>query len=225
MSEKRYKPYVWVTWITKLLAGESHCRWSAWFRANYKYSKLPSDFSFAKWKAEHSELVSRRAKELRDAGYTVKLEDQNAFKLDGRNGVTLAGKPDLIAFRTAVENDKTTTWVLISDAKTGQVRDSDCAQVNVYRTIAPVCWPAWGAPGVVIEGEVVYKDQVLAVPFDPGFKERLRGVMDMLAGAPPERVAAGPECRFCDIGQEDCPDRVTVLEEELATAAGGHDLF
>jgi len=38
-------------------------------------------------------------------------------------------------------------------------------------------------------------------------------------------VAAGPECRFCDIGQEDCPDRVTVLEEELATAAGGHDLF
>ena len=29
-------PYIWVTWLTKLLVGENSCEWSAWFRAQHE---------------------------------------------------------------------------------------------------------------------------------------------------------------------------------------------
>src|SRR5262245_1404995 len=44
MTVPRKTPYVWTTWITKLLAQEHHCVWASWFQANHQqYDKVPSD--------------------------------------------------------------------------------------------------------------------------------------------------------------------------------------
>ena len=29
-------PYVWVTWLTKLLVGDASCEWAAWFKAQHE---------------------------------------------------------------------------------------------------------------------------------------------------------------------------------------------
>jgi len=40
MSVLRRSPYIWVTWLTKLMAGEAQCEWASWFKAHHKYDKL-----------------------------------------------------------------------------------------------------------------------------------------------------------------------------------------
>ena len=81
MAVRREDPYIWVTWLTKLLAGESQCEWSAWYRAHHKeYDKLPVEFDIARWTVEHNELVNTRRDLLVDEGYEVYVEDDNAFK-------------------------------------------------------------------------------------------------------------------------------------------------
>ena len=37
MTIQRQTPYIWVTWLTKLLAGEAQCDWASWFKAHNKY--------------------------------------------------------------------------------------------------------------------------------------------------------------------------------------------
>jgi hypothetical protein len=44
LTTVRPEPYVWVSWITKILAGESSCVWSAWLRAHYQTAKAPNGF-------------------------------------------------------------------------------------------------------------------------------------------------------------------------------------
>ena len=29
-------PYVWVTWLPRLLSGESSCEWASWFKAQQR---------------------------------------------------------------------------------------------------------------------------------------------------------------------------------------------
>src|SRR5262249_48627457 len=130
MTIPRKTPYVWATWITKLLAQENHCEWAAWFQANHQsYEKAPSDFPFNQWKEDHAKMVEEQAAALRADGYTVYVEDENAFKLQGKNGCTLAGKADLVAVRNG--------HVIVIDCKTGQQRASDQQQVLIYM---------WGLP-------------------------------------------------------------------------------
>ena len=32
MAERRRdEPYIWVTWLTRLLVGENSCEWAVWF--------------------------------------------------------------------------------------------------------------------------------------------------------------------------------------------------
>src|SRR5438093_576244 len=97
MAEARSKPYVYVTWLTKLLAGEDHCAWKAWFKAHNRYDKQPSDFNLAKWILDHTEMLTSRADSLRSEGYEVWIENQNEFKFVGKAGTMLAGKPDIVA--------------------------------------------------------------------------------------------------------------------------------
>ena len=33
-------PYVWVTWLSKLLVGENSCEWGSWFRAQHEEEEL-----------------------------------------------------------------------------------------------------------------------------------------------------------------------------------------
>ena len=36
MPQRRDQPYIWTTWLPKLLTGENSCEWAIWFKANYQ---------------------------------------------------------------------------------------------------------------------------------------------------------------------------------------------
>src|SRR3977135_4475098 len=111
------KPYCWVSWVRKVLAGEGQCQYQPWLKAHFRYDKrLDTNFNLAAWTRDHTVLVEARATELRADGWTVTLEAENAFKLHGNTAI-LSGQPDLIAVRDDA--------ALVVDGKTGQQRHSD----------------------------------------------------------------------------------------------------
>ena len=92
-------PYVWVTWLPRLLSGESSCEWASWFKAQHEgwsWSRMPSDFDQAGWLMNHTSLLNQQRQRWEAQGYTVLTEGQNSFNLRGSSAV-LAGKPDLVA--------------------------------------------------------------------------------------------------------------------------------
>ena len=112
MARAREHPYIWATWLARLLAGESQCEWAGWFRANYQdWTKPPSDFDSARWMMDHTALVKEARESREKLGYEVSTEEPEFLHLRGKTA-TLAGKPDLIAVKG---NDR-----VIIDAKTGK---------------------------------------------------------------------------------------------------------
>ena len=96
MTIQRDEPYVWVTWLSSLLSGDSTCEWAAWFKVHHTFAKRPREGDQARHQIEHSSLLTSVRDKYRAEGYVVYAEKQNEFKLRGSVGV-LAGKPDLIA--------------------------------------------------------------------------------------------------------------------------------
>ena len=214
MSTPRVEPYVWVTWISRLLAGDAHCAWAAWFRSHHTYDRLPSDLT--RWASEHAAMVREHAETLKKASYTVLLEDQNLFRLKGQLGVTLGGKPDIVAWR----DDE----VRVVECKTGQQRHADRIQLMIYMLVLPHAQPIWR--GRTLTGRVQYRSGCVDVPpedLDRVFKTRFRDMMALISGdAAPARVPSFNECRFCDIGAAYCPDRIDAMPEDKGAE---HDLF
>jgi CRISPR/Cas system-associated exonuclease Cas4 (RecB family) len=205
---KRPKPYIWATWITKLLAGENQCAWAAWFRAHYRYDKLPRDVDLAAWTVDHGEMVRECCRRLTADGYEVLREEQNSFKLVGQSGAVLSGKPDIVAMR---EQE-----VRVIDCKTGTPRNSDQHQVMLYLYALPLADSSYR--GKAIQGEVVYRADAATVPasaVDETFKQQLARTLQLITtDEPPDRVPSYGECRFCDISRKDCPDRVDTPPRE-----------
>ena len=146
LTTARAEPYVWVSWITKLLAGESSCVWSAWLRAHYQTAKAPNGFDMGTWQMDHSAMLRKTAADHEKEGYRVHTESQNMFALKGKTG-TLSGKPDVVAVKD-MEG-----WVV--DTKTGSPKASDRVQVMIYMWAMPKAIPAFA--GVRFHGKVVYK--------------------------------------------------------------------
>jgi hypothetical protein len=216
MSAPRAAPYVWVTWVSRLLAGDAHCAWAPWFRAHHTYDRRPGDFDTAKWASEHAAMVREQVEALRQASYAVSLEAQNAFSLQGQLGVTLGGRPDILAWRDGE--------ALIVECKTGQQRHADTIQVMIYMLVLPHAKPFWR--GRTLTGRVQYQSGPVPVPaeaLDSGFRTRFRDTMAQVGGdTVPARVPSFYECRFCDIAKTDCPDRIDSPPEDKARE---HDLF
>ena len=212
MPQPREQPYIWATWLAKLLAGESHCQWTGWFRAHSQdWAKPPSDFDNAKWMLDHTALLNRERESRESLGYTVYVENQNSFRLRGRYA-TLAGKPDLIAVKNAD--------AVIIDAKTGRPNPHHAVQVMNYQYALPLALPQY--QGVQFSGQVAYPDSYIRIPAsrtDRQFVNSLGALIRRLAGdVPPRGVPSLGECRFCDITSADCPDRVEEqTQPELAT--------
>lgn len=209
-TKRTGKPYIWVTWLAKLLGGQQ-CLWSAWFKAHYKYDKHEEQATdLVKWNRDHTALMARRRRALEQEGWTVFAEDQNAFKLEGQVAV-VAGKPDLVAVKDG--------HVLVIDGKTGRQRESDIWQVLFYLYAIPKSRP--DLVGDLV-GEVEYKSgDVITVTPDELEGERMEAIVDLIqlvAGdTPPKRVPSRPECKVCNIGPKDCPARVGA---EQTTAVG-----
>lgn len=192
-------PYFYVTWLSGLLAGENSCRFKPWLKSHFKIDEIPSSFDFAKWSVEHTALLNQRVQALKAEGWTVKLEAQNKFTLQG-NTATIGGKCDIVARRGE--------RILVSDAKSGAVRNSNAAQVAIYMLVLPL---VWGQPDLQLEGEVVYKTAIIPVPWADvvPMRDRLFTLIRELAvNAPPaEAVPSQQECGFCDVSKVDCPQR------------------
>jgi len=217
MAQRRTQPYIWVTWLTKLLAGDSACAWSAWFRAHHtEYHKLPPDFDLATWTLEHNELVSARRDQLLEDGCDVFIEDANAFKRVGRTGIVVSGRPDILAIRDGTG--------VIEDCKTGRPRTSDPLQVLLYMLLLPIKNPR--CAGLEISGRVVYRTSAIDVPSDrlsDDFRLRFTEVVHRVGGEKPlPKSPSWAECQWCDIGPSDCLYRVTEPPESMEAET---DLF
>jgi len=42
LADRRDKPYIWITWLSKLIAGESQCEYASWYKAHFKTAKSSS---------------------------------------------------------------------------------------------------------------------------------------------------------------------------------------
>ena len=205
MTQKRTGgPYIWATALSKLLTGENSCEWAGWFKAHQQgWTKPPSDFDSATWMLEHTALVNRERESLERIGYEVSTENQNLFRLRGATA-TIAGKPDLIGEKHHE--------LLISDAKTGRPSPSHQAQVRIYQYAVPRALPQF--EGKDARGQVRYPDSYVGSPasaVSPEFIANMGALIRRLASdTPARRVPSATECRFCDIGREDCPVRIDV---------------
>jgi hypothetical protein len=213
-TRPRQGAYIWVTWLAPILGGTSACMWAAWFKAHHTYRKI-STFQDASWLADHALLVARTRDELIADDQTVSEEEQNKFALTS-GGITLAGKPDLIA----VKGQR----VRIIDCKTGAPRPAHRAQVMIYMAVLPCIRPELQNHG--IEGIIQYPDEEVIIPggeIDAEFRRQLRTTIHAVGGsAQPPRIPSAQECSFCSIGPLDCSERIEITEPTVVTA---HDLF
>jgi len=212
---ERANPFLWVSWLSKLMAGEKQCEWASWFRSHYLWEKVPSGLDLAKWTADHAQLLRARKAALEAEGFTVYAEDQNSFRLMGETGIEVSGKPDLVALRGSE--------AYVEDCKTGTPRHSDHFQVLVYMLALPhVEGPCKGRK---VEGRLVYGGTVVDVPaskIDADVRELFHKTVLMVGGPEPARKAPSwGECRYCDISEADCPERIDIRTE----AVKDHGLF
>ena len=64
-------PYIWVTWLPRLLSGEGSCEWAAWFKAQHEgssWARTPSNFDQAGWLMDHTAPAERTAGGLGETG-------------------------------------------------------------------------------------------------------------------------------------------------------------
>ena len=216
MPQPREHPYIWATWLPRLLTGENSCEWAIWFKAHYQdWTRQPSDFDQAQWLLDHTPLVNERIRNWEVGGYDVNVEAQNRFELRGSTA-TLAGRPDIIARR---EDDS-----VVVDAKTGHDSPSHAVQVMIYLYAVPKALQRY--QNARLRGQVTYRDHTVRVPaeaVDETFVQNLGALIRRLsADEPARRVPSRQECRFCDITAADCPARV---EEAGPAAVGSTDDF
>lgn len=202
-------PSFWSTHLAKVLVGDQPCQLAAWLPAHYKIEKRPreDEGSLVTWKANHSAQLRETVERFEELGWKCSVE--RFFRVTGKAAI-LSGKADLIA-------QQTNKRPLIVDVKSGNPRDSDAAQVMVEMCMIPL---AWNSPGMIFDGQVIYPTH--SVNLTPAqaaeFKPRLFAVLKKLGtmGRPQASPSQG-SCRFCDISEADCPDRVSSDTEPAVT--------
>ena len=216
---RRDGPYIWITWLTKLLVGDNSCEWASWFKAQHdgkSWTRAERVGNLARWQIGHTDMLKRKAQELREQGYEVTYEGQNQFTINSNKiRVAVAGKCDL----TARQGD--VLWII--DIKSGQPRASDQAQVLIYMHLFPKARRE--LQGLTIKGLLVYGDHEEVIEpeeVDGQFVRAFDGLVRRLAdtGEPAVKVPAWSECRFCDISALHCPERVQQEDRAVGTAEG-----
>jgi len=204
MGIMRTEPYLWTTWLTKLLVGEESCEWGAWFKAHHQsYTKVPDSFDRTAWQMEHTALLMDIRGRLESQQYAIFLERQNHFTARGKqSGITIGGQPDLIATKGS--------YGLICDAKTGQPRPSDHIQVMIYMWAIPYALRQYSA--MSLDGKVIYRDHEIEIPnsaINEPFINNLTKLIQRLGSSDPSRkVPSAMECQFCQIANSECPERI-----------------
>lgn len=207
MADKpRRRPFVWPKVLTRLLSGEAHCWWAAWYKSHFAYERVADDHDreefFTEYNRKHDEIAARAAARYRAEGWLTRLEHDAEFRIVG-DVCDLSGRPDLVALH---EDGKR---AVILDAKAGRKREADHWQVLIYMLALPLSW----LKGCQLEGVVEYPDGPEDVrPLRAQERDLILAAIRK-AGGPdaPERVPSRGECRYCDIAA--CPDRYLAPDE------------
>ena len=202
MQQRRDHPYIWTTWLPRLLTGENSCEWAVWFKAHHQnWAKVPSDFNQAEWLLTHTSLLNEKKSQWEARSQDVYVEGQNNFHLRGQSA-TLAGRPDLIVVRS---ND-----ALIIDIKAGREQPSHVVQIMIYMYALPRALQQY--QHAKLAGQVVYPTRTTRVPMGSLHTQFIKDLGSLIrrlaADKPAARVPSEHECRFCDITADDCPDRI-----------------
>lgn len=203
MTAPRPHKFVWATWLAKFIAGETTCEWAPWFRSTYEgWSRQPSDFDNSGFMAAHTRLLHGVVRQHRQRDERVLVERQVAYHFRRQSGLVLAGVPDAVSVKGLAGT--------VIDAKTGRHRASHAVQVKIAMYCLPRAIPAFRR--VELDGQVVYEDgsntTIAAEAVRGEFEDHLNYFLDVLeAKSPPPRSPSQFECRFCDIGPADCPER------------------
>jgi CRISPR/Cas system-associated exonuclease Cas4 (RecB family) len=220
MIPRTGKPYVYVTWVTGLLAGTDQCKWKAWVKSHYKYTKgIPgedpkekasSERFLKQWIKNHDAMTNSRVPRLQAEGYTVRVEDDNSFKLAGESAI-LAGKPDIIATKDDAK------FALVVDEKSGKEKPEHRWQVLIYMFALRIT----KLKDYIIHGEIEHKDKsipILAHELNKESTDHILNVVRLMGGPEPKATPSPGECRFCDILE--CPYRY-----QTATTTDARDYF
>lgn len=219
MATPRVSPYTWITWLTKLLAGEEHCFWKAWFKSHFQnYERIESDFDSAQWVADHAAIVHDWAEQLRNEGWTVSVENQNAFVLAGRSGAKLAGKPDIIAIRHGAREGEGEVLIVEIKGPAAKPRASHKVQALLYLYLYVYANPEH--ENFDVRAQVEYCNRpavnVSIEDADEGFRQQFRSVMIEIGGdTEPVHTPSYNECSRCDLGKGVCAARVTSVAEAI----------
>ena len=197
-------PYIYPTWLPKLLAGLDSCEWKIRFQVHHdsrSWDKLPSDFDLTRYNLEHTELVRICTEEYLQRGFTVSVESQNDFRLQVA-GATISGRPDIVAWR----DDQ----AVIVDAKAAKPNPSHEIQVMLYMTWLPLIDQKFQK--VKPSGGVYYgEDAVIDIPaasVNDRFKEITAGLIGRVTSkTSPRKAPSISECLFCPISSQYCPER------------------
>jgi hypothetical protein len=212
MISRRTQPEIYATWLSKLIIGDYSCEWAVWFKAHHIYKKISSDFASVQYKLKHTELLNHARAMLEAQGKFTSIESQNWFEIKGR-AATLRGKPDLVVLGDPC---------VICDAKTGQERPSDVAQVMIYMWALPYAYPKYRG----IDGLLIYRDHEASIPassITEEFKDTLLKLIERIGSSDEaHKVPSYAECKYCDISKEECVDRV---EEDGQQGSITTDLF
>jgi PD-(D/E)XK nuclease superfamily len=217
-SPKHGKPYVWVSWITGLLAGTDRCEWAAWYKAHFRYAKLDraaeDPEALDRWKEDHTAMVNARADRIRreDRYPLVFVEEENKFALKGES-VILGGKPDIVGLEGVPDSLRQRDGIVI-DQKSGAKSSAHVWQVRVYMFAA--AYLEWQRAYRFV-GEVEYRGSTIAVdPLNAEEKARIIATLRTVGSdLEPPRTPRAEECERCDIAV--CPDRIVVQTQEATT--------
>lgn len=162
---------------------------------------------------DHTLLLDELCRERLLLCETTFRETQNDFKVRLRMGITISGKPDLVAMNAKGD---CTIW----DCKTGIARTSDVVQVMLYMMFLPYGKKFY--QGKELSGCLIYKNgNKMPIPsgvIDDGFKSNIKHFLDGLNSVTPLQKAPHPsECLYCDLTKDDCPDRMDQTEKLAAS--------
>ena len=207
-GSRQQLPYVWVTWLRDYISADK-CKWKSWYMSNFRYAKKKEDTSFdlESWTKQHNEMTDKRVKILLRQGYDVRVEEENAFKLSGKTGIVLSGKPDIVAL------NHDTKEALVIDEKSGRKLPKNRWQVLIYMFALPLVWRSkWK-----ITGEVEYRGDKLTIPLIGAIEwsQIVSGMSALGSSIEPARTPSVGECKYCKILH--CPERIEVQNDEAQT--------
>lgn len=197
MAILRSDPYMWVTWLSKIMSGQTACQWQGWFQThNQLTERHPQSFDLTGWKINHTRMLTEFVKKMTARGLEPLVEFPFTLAV---GGATLGGKVDCV-----VVEDSTAR---VYDCKTGTPRDSDQVQVMIYMHALSQISEFEKIP---IEGIVLYKDhEDVEIPKLPdSFVSNFDFFVSLLSAETPAIKVPGHDCRFCSIAKSDCPERV-----------------